>query len=134
MKSLIKRYQIIIFFALTFIISWFPWYTGGHGFKTWGPSLAGLIVVVAVKGRKGIREMFRRLLRWRVGIIWWGVALLAPAALTLVAVGNHVLAGVEAPPFTFWKQEWYLAPVLMLILLLPIGAIKQKLWNQRKHH
>jgi membrane protease YdiL (CAAX protease family) len=55
-------------------------------------------------------------------MIWWGVALLAPVALTLIAVGIHVLAGGEAPPFTLWKQEWYLAPVLMLILLLPVGG------------
>ena len=42
MKELLRRYQIIIFFVLTFIISWYPWYSGGEGFFTWGPSAAGL--------------------------------------------------------------------------------------------
>ncbi|MGB5933656.1 MAG: hypothetical protein WBH57_11395 [Anaerolineae bacterium] len=106
MKSLLKRYQIVIFFALTFIISWIPWYTGGSGFKAWGPSLAGLIVVAVVEGRKGIGDMLRRLVRWRASIGVWAVALLGPVAITLVAIGIHVLTGGEAPPFTFWKQEW----------------------------
>jgi len=120
MKALLKRYQIAVFFALTLIISWYPWYTGGHGFKAWGPSLAGLIVVAVVEGRKGIGDMLRRLVRWQVGIKWWAVALLAAPAMTLIAVGIHVLTGGQAPPFTFWRQEWYLAPVLMLIFLLPM--------------
>ncbi len=122
MKSFIKRHQLLIFFALVFIISWLPWYTGGHGFFTWGPSLAGLIVVAFVDGKKGLRDMLRRLLRWRVGIVWWVVALLGPAVLILITIGIHVLTGGNAPSFIFWKQEWYMAPVLMLVLLLPIGG------------
>ncbi len=42
MKELLRCYQIIIFFVLTFIISWYPWYRGGEGFFTWGPSAGGL--------------------------------------------------------------------------------------------
>jgi hypothetical protein len=122
MKSFLKKYQVSIFFALTFIISWYPWYTGGHGFRTWGPSLAGLIVVAVVGGRTGIVEMLRRLVRWRVGIVWWAVALLGPPAIVLVAVGIHVLAGGEAPSFLMWKLEPHLVPVLMLVLLLPMAG------------
>jgi len=122
MKSFLKKYQLIIFFALTFIISWMPWYTGGHGFRAWGPSLAGLIVVAIVEGKKGIGDMLRRLVRWRVGIVWWAVALLGPAVLILIAIGVHVLTGGDAPSFIFWKQQWYMAPVLMLVLLLPVGG------------
>ena len=36
MRSFVRRHQLVLFFALTFIISWIPWYTGGHGFFTWG--------------------------------------------------------------------------------------------------
>ena len=122
MKALLKRHQIIIFFALTFIISWMPWYTGGHGFRTWGPSLAGLIVVAVMGGWKGIVGMLRRLVKWRVGIVWWAVAMLGPPAIALLAVGIHVLAGGEAPSFLMLKQEPYMVPVLMLVLLLPMGG------------
>jgi membrane protease YdiL (CAAX protease family) len=122
MRALLKRHQIVIFFALTLIISWFPWYTGRSGFRAWGPSLAGLIVVAVVEGRKGIGDMLRRLVRWRVGSLWWAIALLAAPAMSLVAIGIHVLTGGQAPPFTFWRQEWHLAPVFMLILLSPMGG------------
>lgn len=122
MRSLTRKYQLVIFLVLTFIISWVPWYTGGNGFFTWGVSAAGLIVVAVADGRKGIREMARRLGRWRASISVWAVALFAPAAIVLTAIGVHVLSGGETPPFTFWNEEWYLAPVLMLILLTPFGG------------
>lgn len=122
MRAFTRRNQIVLFFALTFIISWVPWYSGGDGFFTWGVSAAGLIVVAVADGRKGIGEMLRRLVMWRASISLWTVALLGPFAMTLVAVGIHVLTGGETPPFTFWKEEWYLAPVLMLILLTPFGG------------
>lgn len=66
--------------------------------------------------------MFRRLVLWRVGILWWAVAILGPAVLILISIGVHVLTGGDVPSFTFWKQEWYMAPVLMLVLLLPISG------------
>ncbi len=122
MKAYLEKYQIIIFFALTLIISWIPWYTGGYGFNAWGPSMAGLIVVAMVGGWKGIVGMLRSLVHWRVAIGWWAVALLAPVVITIVAIGAYVLTGGEAPPFTFWKQEWHLTPLLIGILLSPFGG------------
>jgi membrane protease YdiL (CAAX protease family) len=120
LKISLKRYQIVIFLALTLIFSWYPWYTGGHGFKVWGPSLAGLVVVAVIEGRKGLGLMLRRLVRWRVSITWWGIALLGPPAATLAAVGLHVLTGGEVPSFVFWRQEWDQLPFLLLILLTPL--------------
>ncbi len=120
MRNFLIRYQIIIFLVLTLIFSWYPWYTGGHGFKVWGPSLAGLVVVATMEGRNGLGKMFRRLVYWRVGLVWWGVAFLGPVVLTLAAVLGHILTGGPAPGFTFWKREWHMAPILMLVLLLPL--------------
>jgi membrane protease YdiL (CAAX protease family) len=52
-------------------------------------SLAGIILTAIVSGKSGLREMFRRLLIWRVGIGWWGFALIAFA---LMYLGGLVLA------------------------------------------
>jgi membrane protease YdiL (CAAX protease family) len=122
MKTFLKKHQIIIFFALTFIISWYPWYTGGVGFKAAGPSYAGLTVVLIVSGWAGVKMMLRRLVKWRVGIIWWAVALLGPLVITLITIGIHILAGGEAPKLLIWKQEPLMVPVLMLILISPMGG------------
>ena len=121
-KRIIKQYQILIFFALTFIISWYPWYTGGVGFKAAGPSYAGLIVVALVGGWAGIKEMLHRLVKWRVGTIWWTIAFFGPLAITLSAIGIHILGGGEAPSFLIWKQEPGMVLVLMLILISPMGG------------
>jgi membrane protease YdiL (CAAX protease family) len=106
--------------VLTVVLSWYPWYTGGHGFKVWGPSLAGLLMVAMVEGRSGLGRMLRRLVRWRVGALWWGVALLLPPVATLVAIGFHVITGGDAPSFIFWKEELNRLPFLLLILLTPL--------------
>lgn len=122
MKTFLKKHQIIIFFTLTFIISWSPWYTGGVGFKAAGPSYAGLIVVLLVSGWEGIKEMLGRLVKWRVGYRWWVVAFFGPLVVVLTAIGLHILAGGEAPSFQVWKVEPLMIPVLMLILISPIGG------------
>lgn len=122
MNSFLKKYQIIIFFVLTFIISWYPWYTGGVGFKASGPSYAGLIVVGLVDGWAGIKEMLRRLVHWRVGAIWWVVAFFVPLVIVLSAIGIHVLAGGEAPSFRIWKVEPHMVLAFMLILISPMGG------------
>lgn len=120
MRSFLSRYQFLIFLVLTIIFSWYPWYTGGHGFKVWGPSAAGLIVVAIVEGRRGLGILLRRLARWRVNALWWGIALLGPPALTLAAIGLHVVIGGEAPSFKFWREEWGQLPFLLLVLLTPL--------------
>jgi membrane protease YdiL (CAAX protease family) len=122
MNSFLKKYQIIFFFILTFIISWYPWYTGGVGFKAAGPSYAGLIVVALVGGWAGIKEMLRRLVKWRVGFRWWAVAFLGPLVIVLTAIGIHVLTGGEAPSLRVWKVEPHMVLVLMLILISPMGG------------
>jgi membrane protease YdiL (CAAX protease family) len=119
-RAFLRRYQFLIFLILTIIFSWYPWYTGGQGFKVWGPSLAGLLVVAVVEGRRGLGRMLRRLVRWRVGALWWGIALLGPPIATLIAIGLHVITGGDMPCFTFWKEEWDQLPFLLLILLTPL--------------
>ena len=48
---------------------------------------AALLITALEGGRPAVRELFARMLRWRVGIRWWLFALLAlPATTLLVAV------------------------------------------------
>ncbi len=44
MRGFVKRYELVIFFALALFLGWSPWWTGGAGFIAGGVSLAGLIV------------------------------------------------------------------------------------------
>ena len=39
-------------------------------------SIAGLILIIVLQGRDGLRELWHRLIQWRVGWRWWLAALL----------------------------------------------------------
>jgi membrane protease YdiL (CAAX protease family) len=102
-KTFINRHSLPIYFVLTFVITWgsLTVLSGGpSGFPSTkeqferllplfilavlaGPSLAGILLTGLVGGRAGFRALLSRLLRWRVGVHWYAVALLAaPLVLT----------------------------------------------------
>jgi hypothetical protein len=119
MKSLMKRYQIPIFFVLTLLIGWFPWYTGGGGIIIVAPMLAGLIVATLAEGKNGVLAVLRRMARWRAHVRWYIIILLFPVLTSLVAVGVHVLLGGTAPQFPLLKQNQHLILLTFMFYLLP---------------
>lgn len=121
--ALLKRYSLIFFLVLTLLISWLPWYAGSGGLLVFGPTIAGVIVTIVVSGKAGLRDLTQRALRWRVSWVWWATALLLPGLLTLITVGINIALGGKTPGFTFFRTEWYLAPVFFLITLVggPLG-------------
>src|SRR5918995_3075836 len=95
--SILKRYPLTSFFILAYAITWagipFGW------FFTFRPLLAALIVVGLTQGKAGLREWGSRLIRWRVGWVWYVLAITVPAAVLAVTFGVSLSAGVGAPPF-----------------------------------
>jgi membrane protease YdiL (CAAX protease family) len=104
-QAFIKGHPLVSYFALTFAISWggVLLVIGGLGgipgtpeqFETLlpfvilallaGPSVAGPLLTGLVHGQAGLRELLSRLLRWRVGVRWYAVALLtAPLLFTAI--------------------------------------------------
>ena len=103
-KAFIQKRPVLNYFILTFIISWggvlvlgAPYgmpTTSEQSAKVWpivfipyflGPSIAGLLMTGLVSGRAGFRALLARLLKWRVGIRWYAVALLtAPLLVALI--------------------------------------------------
>ena len=120
-KSVIERHQILFFFALTFALSWFPWYAGiAPEVMTMGPSLAAFILVIIVSGKRGFLDLLRPFGRWRASLGLWSIAIFGPAALYLIGLGVHLLLGGEPPPFTMIREELGLIPLyLVMVVLMP---------------
>src|SRR5919108_2140775 len=92
--------NLVAYFLLTYAFAWataiplalakqgmiqpiFPqWF---HYFVAYGPMLSALIVTWATQGQQGLKEIWGRITNWRVGGIWWLVAV-APLIVGFVLV------------------------------------------------
>jgi len=121
MNSFTKKHQITLFFVLTFVLSWFPWYAGiAPEVMTMGPSIAAFIIVLIIGGWRGFVELVRPFARWRVGLRLWGIAVLGTAVLYLIGLGVHLILGGELPPFIMLRDELNLIPLyLIMVVLMP---------------
>ena len=113
--TLIKKHPLVAYYLLTFALSWggFVLVVGPKSLvnTNWqaegaflsavlvmlaGPSIAGLLLTGLVDGREGYRALFSRLLKWRVGIGWYAIAIL-PAPF--VAGGILFALSLQSPLF-----------------------------------
>lgn len=104
LRTYIKRHSVLIYFFLTFLISWTAvlGVVGSGGIPgrsdqfeknllltvmamLAGPSLASVLLTVLIDGKTGLRELWSRLFRWRVSGDWYVAALItAPLCVTTI--------------------------------------------------
>jgi uncharacterized protein len=137
MRAFIQRHPVTTYYVLVFAISWgggvivlgpggilgsrpiaaaqlpFVYLTAIAG-----PSIASIVSIALVHGRAGVRDLLSRLLRWRVSVRWYAVALftapllvtatllalsLTPAIVTSSDKTGLLVSGIAAalvvPPF-----------------------------------
>lgn len=111
MVTAIKRFPLVSFFVLTFMLNWlgitalvagyfpsfgeWPLVYDGHliaeirGRRTllvWTPTFAAMIIAGTQGGYQAVSQLMRKFLIWRVKFSWWVCVFVLPVALAVVTV------------------------------------------------
>jgi uncharacterized protein len=127
--SLVRRYPLIAFFVLAFALSWWAWPLyyfdlSPNPIIGFGPFLAALVVLALTEGRSGVGRLLRRMVRWRVGLQWYAVALLLPIVVTLASAALNVfLLGAQRTSSAADLGGWSTLLLLFLLWLLIPGPL-----------
>ena len=102
--GLLARHPLVFYFLIAFVFSWLmflppvltyygvlnvaPSVFGVLGIAgLLGPSLSGFIMTAATEGGAGIRRLLRRIVLWRVGLVWYLFALIGlPLVMVLATI------------------------------------------------
>lgn len=143
--TLIKKYPVLTYYILVFVISWGGFMlVGGTGLfagSSWqtdplflnavtallaGPPVAGFLLTILVSGREGLSNLLARLLNWRVGVRWYAAALLiAPLLQAAVLLLLTILSSDFLPAiFTTGDKASLLQSSITIGL---VGALMEEL-------
>jgi uncharacterized protein len=117
-RAFVRRYELVIFFALSYLIAWSTIPFGS--FLAFAPLVSALIVLSIAEGLPGLARLGRRLIRWRVNWIWYAAAIVLPLLVHAVAIGLNMAAGAPAPLGDQF-QPWY--TVLLLFGLRMVNPL-----------
>src|SRR5215210_1663430 len=140
MTQSIRRYPLVTFFLLAFGLTWVVWVPRAVGAPlgtvgqawTWVPAIAALLAAALTGGRFAVRELGARLVRWRVGWLWYLVVILGPAVFSLVVAGVYVMLGgswADAAPPALRESPLLLLPIFLGILTLTDGLGEELAWR-----
>jgi membrane protease YdiL (CAAX protease family) len=136
LTSFVKQYRLAIFLVLTYALSWWPALLYARGnfpapVAAFGPFLAALIVLGLTEGRSGVKTLLRRMVRWRVGLQWYLIALGLPILMSGLASYLNVLLGAPAPSADHLAGWPSIFTAFIVALLIPGlgGAWEEPGWR-----
>ncbi|MBK8903957.1 MAG: CPBP family intramembrane metalloprotease [Anaerolineaceae bacterium] len=125
--SFIKRFPQAVFWAIawsTFFFGYFMYLRTRS--EIWqllilGPFLGGILVTGIADGRSGLKTYFARIVRWRVPVKWYAVALFLPFVLRLAAFGLTVASGAETIVNPEWAWGDIFFNLVIVIFVISLG-------------
>jgi membrane protease YdiL (CAAX protease family) len=143
-RRLLTRHPVAAFLMMAFLFAWtimlplllsesgfgvlpfaLPWQVFGSLMSIFGLALPAFLVTAAKDGKEGVRDLLRRILRWRVGVGWYLIALFGLLAVTLV--GARPFLGVA--PLGALARNWS----LLFTVFLPgviVPFVFVNLWEE----
>jgi membrane protease YdiL (CAAX protease family) len=96
-----KRHPLVTYFVLAYALTWVlaPLLTISLVLGVVGllmPAVAAIVVTALTEGKLGVKALLHRLRLWRVGLLWYVVALGLPVLLSAGMVTLSVLLGAPA--------------------------------------
>jgi uncharacterized protein len=132
--ALVRDNQLVTFVILAYALSWWPWVwyqfdpvAADAPILPLGPFIAAFIVLAIAGGWQSIKAWLAKIVHWRVGWVWYLVALLLPLALTLAAMGINLMAGAQRS-VSFETPGASLAARFVFIFLF-IGLGEEPAWR-----
>jgi membrane protease YdiL (CAAX protease family) len=132
---LLRRHPLISFFVLAYAISWtyvlvflvawpLPDTIVTDTPELLGPVVAGFVMTAVMSGKAGVRQLLKRFVLWRVGTVWYLLALLGIPALYFVSIAlvPGAIASFKAPA----QSMALLYPVLFLVVMILDGPLLEE--------
>jgi hypothetical protein len=100
LRGLVRRHPLIAFFVLAYLLTWWIYpllkFSPLLGiFGLFGPALAAIIMAAVTGGKAGVKTLLSRVVRWRVGLPWYAIALGLPTILSIATAGLSYLLGAS---------------------------------------
>jgi len=89
-----------------------------------GPSISAIIITAKLTGRTGIRELFRKILLWRVDVRWYLIAFFAAPVLVGLGLAIYAFTGGETGNMSLSALPLAL---VFFVSAIPTGALAEEL-------
>jgi uncharacterized protein len=116
---MVRRFPLVAYFVLAYALTWWVYpllrfnpLIGLLGL--FGPALAAIVVTAVTDGRPGVRTLLGRVVRWRVPVPWYLVAIGLPAVLALLAASLSAWFGPAVIQFGRLSALDFILVVLVL--------------------
>jgi membrane protease YdiL (CAAX protease family) len=137
--SLLRRHPLVVLFVLTLVLTWVVWVPRAVGVDTglvgrawtYAPAVAAVLAATLTGRRAALKQLMRRLTRWRVPWQWYLVVIIGPAAFSAAIAGLYAASGGSwsaALPRAFGAPV-LLLPILLLVLTGTDGLGEELAWR-----
>jgi membrane protease YdiL (CAAX protease family) len=134
----LRRHDLVGAYLAIVLLTWAVWVPRALGFpmgvvgqvSVWFPAIAVLVWAGVVHDWPGVRDLGRRLVRWRVRWWWYPVVLVGPWIFSLAVTGVSGLLGVRGNEATPVLPATVGAVLLLLtVLALTDGLGEEVAWR-----